>query len=69
MFSFLAKGSNKFHGYFKSNEKLWFRVTIWDTYLSDSSQISNADWWSPPSVEWECGGEEGDAVTDEVEPE
>ena len=38
-------------------------------YLSDSSQISNADWWSPPSVEWECGGDEGDAVTEDVDPE
>ena len=38
-------------------------------YLSESSQISNADWWSPPSVEWECGGDDGDAVTEDVDPE
>lgn len=37
------------------------------THLSMSSQISNDP--SPPSVELECGGEAGEAVKDDVDPE
>ena len=43
------------------------KYTLWEEMnLSDSSQISRGP---SPSVEWESGGDGGDAVIDDVDPE